>query len=221
MWCEERWHVCKYLPWLIDRHRACPKTKQQFCEGFKQGRHSPHPHLTPQFSQNLRAENIKGFAQGDVWSLGWSPSQHPISWAFCHLWARTRIWRERDADLTELISLSILTWSWGEGQAKNPSWDHFLQKLRVLHFIGGGTTKPIVFREQTKTNDILKRTSLPQYLGQKKTLGESNCHAVRILKHLCGVAHVMKIRYFWPEASITAIHTGNLPSKWHPYSRWR
>lgn len=69
----------------------------------------------------------------------------------------------RDADLTELISFSILTWSGGRDRQK-PFLEPFSQELRVLHFIGGGATKPIVFREQTKTSDILKRKSLPQYL---------------------------------------------------------
>lgn len=171
MWCEERWHVCKYLPWIIDRHRACPKTKQQFCEGFKQGRHSPHPHLTPQFSQNLRAENIKGFAQGDVWSLGWSPSQHPISWAFCHLWARTRIWRERDADLTELISLSILTWNWGEGQAKKPFLGPFSPKIKSLAFYWGRCNKAYCVQRTDKDQWHLKEKKSTPVFRAEENLG--------------------------------------------------
>lgn len=109
---------------------------------------------------------------------------------------------------------------WGVGTGKKPFLGPFSPKIKSLAFYWGRCKKAYCV-QGTKTSDILKRKSLPQYLGQKKTLGESNFHAVRILKHLCGVAHVMKIKYFWPEASITAIHTGNPPAKWHPYSRWR
>ena len=97
-----------------------PKQNSNCVGDLNKGSTAPIPIWCPGFPR-ISGQEIKEFAQGDIWRLGWSPFQHPISWAFCHLWARTRIWRERDADRTELISLSRLIRSRGEGQAQNPA----------------------------------------------------------------------------------------------------